>query len=44
MNIDMDRLALLVGRLVLQAEAAGQQVEKLTKELEEAKKAAPDGN
>ena len=42
MNIDMDRLALLIGRLMLQAEASGQQIEKLTKDLDEAKKDKSD--
>lgn len=41
MNIDMDRLAILIGRLVLQTEAAGQQVERLTKQMEDLKKEVP---
>lgn len=42
--MDMDRLALLIGRLVLQAEVNGQQIEKITKELEAAKTESRDGD
>lgn len=44
LNIDADRLALLIGRLVLQAEVSAQQVEKLTKELEAAKAEPKNGD
>ena len=36
MDIEMDRIALLIGRLVLQLEAADQQIGKLTKDAKEA--------
>lgn len=41
MNIDPDRIALLIGRLVLQAESNAQRIEELTRQLAAAQASEP---